>query len=69
MFARGRSGTSYLLDVTGSGDTPMCVRVPNAQLGCLLSGCFVVYALLYGVKAFGAFALGPRGDRFNERTF
>jgi hypothetical protein len=33
----GRSGTSYLLDVTGSGDTPMSVRVPNALLECLLS--------------------------------
>nr|DAW93624.1 MAG TPA: hypothetical protein [Microviridae sp.] len=52
ICARVHTGTSYLLDVTGSGDTPICARVPNALLGCLLSGCFVVYALSYGDKAF-----------------
>nr|DAW86918.1 MAG TPA: hypothetical protein [Microviridae sp.] len=30
----------------------MHVRVPNALLECLLSPCFVVYALPYGDKAF-----------------
>nr|DAI92129.1 MAG TPA: hypothetical protein [Microviridae sp.] len=37
ICARVHAGTSYLLDVTGSGDTPMHVRVLNALLGCLLS--------------------------------
>ena len=59
ICARVHTGNSYVLDVTVSGDTPMSVRVPNAQLECLLSPCFVVYALAYGDKAFGFFALGP----------
>nr|DAK77845.1 MAG TPA: hypothetical protein [Microviridae sp.] len=52
ICARVHTGTSYLLDVTGSGDTPMSVRVPNALLECLLFFWLVVYALSYGDKAF-----------------
>nr|DAW86776.1 MAG TPA: hypothetical protein [Microviridae sp.] len=59
ICARVHTGNSYVLDVTVSGDTPRCARVPNAQLGCLLSGCFVVYALHYGDKAFWELVLEP----------
>nr|DAT27634.1 MAG TPA: hypothetical protein [Microviridae sp.] len=59
ICVRVHTGNSYVLDVTVSGDTPMHVRVPNAQLGCLLFLCFVVYALSYGDKAFGVLVLEP----------
>jgi hypothetical protein len=66
ICARGGPEPVALLDVTGSGDTPMHVRVPNALLECLLSGCFVVYAFLYGDKAFGVLGFSAVGDWSDE---